>query len=296
MRFRFSIIIKLIAASVIVVLLICTFIISSCTIPSIGMENSLYKGERVLVNKWSYGFRIPFTTMRILGSTAKRGDFVLFNNPNPVKWTDPIWMRESYIGQIAGIPGDVLRIDANLNLQDEHVLSPQRIRLYNYPCEQDSLLKQMIDIQNVPDRGLSAYDNGFFMRLFTISEAKRIQSQADGKISLHLIDTVSVVHEFQLPQKGVAIRVYPWNAALLCNTLIRHENRNASLLNDTLCIDGKPTQAVMFRKNYYWVASNNPMNIIDSRLFGLVPDDHIIGKVGRIWYPTTKDRFFEKVK
>lgn len=178
MRFRFSIIIKLIAASVIVVLLICTFIISSCTIPSIGMENSLYKGERVLVNKWSYGFRIPFTTMRILGSTAKRGDFVLFNNPNPVKWTDPIWMRESYIGQIAGIPGDVLRIDANLNLQDEHVLSPQRIRLYNYPCEQDSLLKQMIDIQNVPDRGLSAYDNGFFMRLFTISEAKRIQSQA----------------------------------------------------------------------------------------------------------------------
>lgn len=283
-------------ASVIGVLLIRTFILSSCTIPSTGMENSLYKGERVLVNKWSYGLRIPFTTMRILGSVAKRGDFVLFNNPNPTNWEEPVWMRESYIGQLAGIPGDVLRIDNNLNLQDENVLSPQRIRLYDYPCEQDSLLKQMLVAQNVPDRGLSAYDKGFFMRLFTLSEAQKIQSLAEGRITLHLVDSVSAIHEFQLPRKGMAIRVYPWNATLLCNTLIRHEGRNASLQNDTLCIDGKPTQTVVFRKNYYWVASNNPMNVIDSRLFGLVPDDHIIGKVGRIWYPVTRNRFFDKVR
>ena len=43
------------------VLLVKTFAFTSCTIPSTGMENSLYQGERVLVNKWSYGFRVPFS-------------------------------------------------------------------------------------------------------------------------------------------------------------------------------------------------------------------------------------------
>lgn len=46
--------------AVVLVLLIKTFAFTSCTIPSTGMENSLYQGERVLVNKWSYGFRVPF--------------------------------------------------------------------------------------------------------------------------------------------------------------------------------------------------------------------------------------------
>lgn len=46
--------------AVVLVLLIKTFAFTSCTIPSTGMENSLHQGERVLVNKWSYGFRVPF--------------------------------------------------------------------------------------------------------------------------------------------------------------------------------------------------------------------------------------------
>lgn len=52
--------IKAMLTAVILVLLVKTFAFTSCTIPSTGMENSLYQGERVLVNKWSYGFRVPF--------------------------------------------------------------------------------------------------------------------------------------------------------------------------------------------------------------------------------------------
>ena len=52
--------IKAMLTAVILVLLVKTFAFTSCTIPSTGMENSLYQGERVLVNKWSYGLRMPF--------------------------------------------------------------------------------------------------------------------------------------------------------------------------------------------------------------------------------------------
>ena len=75
--------IKAMLTAIILVLLVKTFAFTSCTIPSTGMENSLYQGERVLVNKWSYGFRVPFSIWRWLGKTAGKGDIVLFNNANP---------------------------------------------------------------------------------------------------------------------------------------------------------------------------------------------------------------------
>ena len=54
-------------------------------IPSSGMENSLYRGERILVNKWSYGLRLPF--MAWLGyhrwgdKPVRKDDIIVFNNP-----------------------------------------------------------------------------------------------------------------------------------------------------------------------------------------------------------------------
>ena len=65
--------IKAMLTAVILVLLVKTFAFTSCTIPSTGMENSLYQGERVLVNKWSYGFRVPFSIWRWLGKLPGKG-------------------------------------------------------------------------------------------------------------------------------------------------------------------------------------------------------------------------------
>ena len=75
---------------------------------------------------------------------------------------------------------------------------------------------------------------------------------------------------------------------------------------DTLYIDGKPTQHCFFTKDYYWMASNNSVNLSDSRLFGFVPQDHIIGKASLIWFSKEKgtgifdgyrwNRFFQSVK
>ena len=69
------------------VLLVKLMAFTSCTIPSSGMENTLYQGDRVIVNKWSYGFRVPFTSLfgvhRWNDSPVGMGEIVLFNNPLP---------------------------------------------------------------------------------------------------------------------------------------------------------------------------------------------------------------------
>ena len=61
-------------------------------------------------------------------------------------------------------------------------------------------------------------------------------------------------------------------------------------------VDGKPVASYTFRKDYYWMASNNPVNLSDSRLFGLVPHDHLIGRASRIWYSSRKERIFQPVQ
>lgn len=60
--------------------------------------------------------------------------------------------------------------------------------------------------------------------------------------------------------------------------------KQAEIKNDTLYIEGKPVQHCYFTKDYYWVSANNSINLSDSRLFGFVPKDHIIGKASLIWF------------
>ena len=63
-----------------------------------------------------------------------------------------------------------------------------------------------------------------------------------------------------VPGKGKFIRVYPWNMTLLRNTLVMHEGKQAEIKNDTLYVDGKPTQHCYFTKDYYWMGSNNTLS------------------------------------
>ena len=59
---------------------------------------------------------------------------------------------------------------------------------------------------------------------------------------------------------------------------------------------GFPVTAYTFTQDYYWMASNTPANVFDSRLFGLVPETHLIGKANLIWYSPKKGRIFNRVQ
>ena len=102
-------------------------------------------------------------------------------------------------------------------------------------------------------------------------------------------DSVDVLKPLIIPGKGKAVRVYPWNITLLRNTLVLHERKRADIKNDTLYTEGKPVQHCYFMKDYYWVGANNSINLSDSRLFGLVPKDHVIGKAAVIWFSKEQD-------
>lgn len=295
---RVSIYIKIVITAILLVLLVKTFALTSCTIPSTGMENTLYQGERVLVNKWSYGLRLPFTTYRVASRQVKRGDIVLFNNPAPVDREAPVFARSLFISRCIGTPGDTLMLNHDLLPSGGRVLSPDSKALYAYPYEAEDSLLHIMRILGITGNQLVGYSEGRYVRSFSHYEYYLLRQKLGTKLDIcpvHEADSADS-HPFVIPSKGQVVTVYPWNVTLLCNTILRHEQRQASVSGDTLLLDGHPITAYTFTKDYYWMSSNNPVNLSDSRLFGLVPHDHLVGQAVRIWYPSRKERFFQHVQ
>lgn len=293
---------KLAATTVVVVLLVKAFLVTSCIIPSSGMENSLYQGEGVLVNKWSYGLRLPFPSWigyhRLASSPVQRGDIVVFNNPGKTQNPISLEYRDVFISRCIGTAGDTLMLNRELINTGNEVCSPDSKALYAYPARQEDTVLALMKAVNITGNQLVGYTGDeSYVRSFSHYEYYLLTQKAEGSVSfVPLSKILEETHPYVVPQKGIPVKVYPWNAVLLCNTILQHEHRRADVKGDTLLIDGKAVDAYMFSKNYYWMASNNPVNLCDSRLFGFVPEDHIIGKASRIWWTTRKGRIFQQVQ
>ena len=300
------------AGAIAVVLLLRGFAFTSCLIPSTGMENSLFQGERILVNKWSYGLRVPlmslFSYHRWCERSVRQQDVVVFNNPAAIG-QPTIDRREIYISRCIGTPGDTLLVDSLFSVSSpEAQLNPDKKRLYTYPAAKEQLITSLMQTLSITNDGLMGSNDSTHVRSFSRYEYYLLEQAISDQ---NWIQPLTEKSEKELkplivPGKGKALRVYPWNITLLRNTLVMHEGKQAEIKNDTLYIDGKPTQHCFFTKDYYWMASNNSVNLSDSRLFGFVPQDHIIGKASIIWFSKEKEtglfdgyrwnRFFRTVK
>lgn len=300
------------AGAVVVVLLLRGFAFTSCLIPSTGMENSIFQGERILVNKWSYGLRVPFMTLfsyhRWGERPVQQQDIVVFNNPAGIR-QPVIDRREVYISRCIGVPGDTLLVDSLFSATSpESKVNPDKKRLYAYPVSKENLITSLMHTLSITDDGLMGSSDSTHVRSFSRYEYYLLEQAMNGQ---NWIQPLSQKKDTELkpliiPGKGKYIRVYPWNITLLRNTLVMHEGKQAEIKNDTLYVDGKPSQHCYFTKDYYWMGSNNTINLSDSRLFGFVPQDHIIGKASVIWFSKEKgtglfdgyrwNRFFRAVK
>ena len=276
------------------------------------MENSIFQGERILVNKWSYGLRVPFMSIfsyhRWRERPVREQDIVVFNNPAGIR-QPVIDRREIYIGRCIGVPGDTLFIDSLFSVISPEVqFNPDKKRLYAYPVDKENLITLLMHTLSIDDDGLMGSSDSTHVRSFSRYEYYLLEQAINGN---NWIQPLAGKKDTELrplivPGKGKFVRVHPWNITLLRNTLVMHEGKQAEIKNDTLYVDGKPTQHCYFTKDYYWVGANNTINLTDSRLFGFVPQDHLIGKASLVWFSKEKDtgvfdgyrwnRFFRTVK
>ena len=299
--------------TIVIVLLVRAFALTWCLIPSTGMENTLYQGERIAVNKWSYGLRIPGMSLwgyhRIKPQTLKRGDVVVFNNPAEIH-TTPADRRELFISRCIGLPGDTIWVDSLYALlPHEGINIPDKKVLYTYAKEHHAFIDSLLHTLGLQSSAIMGSDEHHLIRGLSRYEYYLLEQENDS--IRFWMTPQSKAHPQQgypliIPGKGIKIEVTEQNRTLLLNTLLVHEHRKASIVNDTLYIDQQPVTSCELTKDYYWMVSDNSVNWSDSRLFGLLPHDHVIGKAAFIWFSKQRggglfngyrwDRYFQTIQ
>jgi signal peptidase I len=113
--------------ALILALIIRTFVVQAFKIPSGSMEDTLLIGDHLLVNKFLYGMKIPFTDTRILPIRhPERGDIIVFEFPEDRGKS--YFQRRDFIKRVIGVPGDVIEVrEKRVFVNGEPYVLPQAV-------------------------------------------------------------------------------------------------------------------------------------------------------------------------
>jgi len=100
----------------------------------------------------------------------------------------------------------------------------------------------------------------------------------------YINNTTTDFTKFQIPRKGQTIKIDESNIAWYRRIITAYEGHDLQEKKNGIFIDGKKATHYTFEMNYYWLMGDNRYNSADSRVWGCVPEDHVVGRASMVWF------------
>ena len=313
---------RVVGAALVAAVVLRVFVLEAYRIPTPSMERTLRVGDFVLVSKLHYGPRTPVTlglpfTDRYLGvelpsvrlpgfSRVRRGDVVVFNLPTE---PGPVDRRTPFVKRIMGLPGDTVEIvGKEVRVNGEAVAEAPGV-------QQRWVVAMEPGVPFAPESfaALGApmpyeRDGGEWVARLTPAEADTVATWPAVRSVRPLLaqrpeplfpfgrsQTPDEYGPVVVPEAGEAVRLDGTTWPTLRDVITRHEGRTARrFAGGRFEIDGALVEAYTVGQDYYFVLGDNRDDSSDSRRWGFVPRDHLIGKAVLIYF--SWDRAGERVR
>ena len=263
------------------------FVFTSFKVPSDSMEPTLIAGDRILVDKCSTGARLfdllgavneeEVKIRRVPGwRDFRRNDVLAFNFPYPGRWDSIAFdVMLYYVKRCVAVPGDTLEIrDARFRIRG-CADTP------GYVPAQDELQRLLQDGR--------AKDFGIVTRAYP--NRKEVPW------------TIREFGPMYIPKRGSTVEMDSMNVMLYRNAIEWEQRKKLRMQGGTVLLGDSVIFRYRFRNNYYFVAGDKAVNSRDSRYFGLLPEEYIVGRAVRVWKSVDPvsgdwrwDRYMKKIE
>ena len=307
-----------------VAFLIRGFLLEAFRIPTTSMEKTLLAGDFVLVSKLHYGPRIPqrigipFTDLFIEDLTLpplripgfvkpSRGDIIVFNFPLEEK---PVARKTHYIKRLIALPGDSLtildkipyvngrRMPLSSSMQQKWLAireqdTPFPIdRLESKGVEDVGKAGPMLDAVSFQSTVAIAQEVGSWREIETIVPFV-VPANAGYPTNIFPLGSGFGTDNYgpiYVPASGQAVELNASSLPMYRDIIERYEGHELTELADgAVQLDGEVVTHYVFEQDYYFVMGDNRDSSYDSRLWGFVPWNHVVGKATTIYFSWNRE-------